>query len=339
MAMSRSRRERSAPEPPPLSGWLSRWAAGRWTVPDQVTSSCSLLSATVVYDNILGWSVLLSNTTFCRPTVRLWTKLRVHRPVAGSGYLRPLPRCRAAWPSSRPASRSSRARAASRWWRPPPIGPRPELQDERTGRRHDFAHKSDLLHSAILLPAGAPDELADRERLWNAVEAEREAQGRAAGARRRVLAAARAVGSGEHRAGPGDRAGAVRRPRHDRRSQRASRRADAGRQRHQDPRPCAADAAPGGPGRVRAQGAGLERQGAGRRLARAAGHARQPAPRGTGDRGPGRPSQLCRRAGWRSRAAATRRPSAGPGGWRSRRRWRRATRSASSPIRRWLWPC
>ena len=45
------------------------------------------------------------------------------------------------------------------------------LHDDRCNRSHDFKNKADLLHSAILLPAGAPDELADRERLWNAVEA------------------------------------------------------------------------------------------------------------------------------------------------------------------------
>lgn len=46
-----------------------------------------------------------------------------------------------------------------------------KLHDERTKRSHDFKNKADLLHSAVLLPAGAPDELADREHLWNAVEA------------------------------------------------------------------------------------------------------------------------------------------------------------------------
>ena len=46
-----------------------------------------------------------------------------------------------------------------------------KLHDERSNRSHDFKNKADLLHSAILLPAGAQDELADRERLWNAVEA------------------------------------------------------------------------------------------------------------------------------------------------------------------------
>ena len=45
------------------------------------------------------------------------------------------------------------------------------LHDDRSTRSHDFKNKADLLHSAILLPPGAPDELADRERLWNAVEA------------------------------------------------------------------------------------------------------------------------------------------------------------------------
>lgn len=45
------------------------------------------------------------------------------------------------------------------------------LHDARSNRSHDFKNKADLLHSAVLLPAGAPDEFADRERLWNAVEA------------------------------------------------------------------------------------------------------------------------------------------------------------------------
>ena len=45
------------------------------------------------------------------------------------------------------------------------------LHDARSNRSHDFKNKADLVHSAVLLPAGAPDEFADRERLWNAVEA------------------------------------------------------------------------------------------------------------------------------------------------------------------------
>jgi Ti-type conjugative transfer relaxase TraA len=45
------------------------------------------------------------------------------------------------------------------------------LTDERLGRDHDFTNKPDVIHSEVLLPDGAPDAFADRERLWNAVEA------------------------------------------------------------------------------------------------------------------------------------------------------------------------
>ena len=45
------------------------------------------------------------------------------------------------------------------------------LADERLGRDHDFTRKPGVIHSEVLLPDGAPQELADRERLWNAVEA------------------------------------------------------------------------------------------------------------------------------------------------------------------------
>ena len=44
------------------------------------------------------------------------------------------------------------------------------LADERLGRNHDFTRKPGVIHSEVLLPDGAPPELADRERLWNAVE-------------------------------------------------------------------------------------------------------------------------------------------------------------------------
>src|SRR3546814_17831316 len=37
-------------------------------------------------------------------------------------------------------------------------------------RTHDFTIKSGVVHSEILLPEGAPEEFADREKLWNAVE-------------------------------------------------------------------------------------------------------------------------------------------------------------------------
>src|SRR5215218_3783635 len=45
------------------------------------------------------------------------------------------------------------------------------LLDERDARTHDFRHKADVVHSEILLPAGAPERWADRAVLWNAVEA------------------------------------------------------------------------------------------------------------------------------------------------------------------------
>ncbi|MGI9362131.1 MAG: Ti-type conjugative transfer relaxase TraA [Parasphingorhabdus sp.] len=45
------------------------------------------------------------------------------------------------------------------------------LTDDRLGRDHDFTNKAGVVHSEIMLPEGAPDHLADRETLWNAVEA------------------------------------------------------------------------------------------------------------------------------------------------------------------------
>jgi Ti-type conjugative transfer relaxase TraA len=45
------------------------------------------------------------------------------------------------------------------------------LHDERLGHDQSFLSKSGVIHSAILLPAGAPDRLADRATLWNEVEA------------------------------------------------------------------------------------------------------------------------------------------------------------------------
>ncbi len=45
------------------------------------------------------------------------------------------------------------------------------LHDERLDRDHDFTNKSGVVHSEIMLPEGAPEEFADREKLWNAVEA------------------------------------------------------------------------------------------------------------------------------------------------------------------------
>lgn len=45
------------------------------------------------------------------------------------------------------------------------------LHDERLDRDHDFTNKSGVVHSEILLPENAPEVFADREKLWNAVEA------------------------------------------------------------------------------------------------------------------------------------------------------------------------
>jgi hypothetical protein len=45
------------------------------------------------------------------------------------------------------------------------------LPDEREARTHDFSGKADVVHSEILLPAGAPERWADRAVLWNEVEA------------------------------------------------------------------------------------------------------------------------------------------------------------------------
>lgn len=45
------------------------------------------------------------------------------------------------------------------------------LHDERLDRDHDFTNKDGVVYSEILLPEGAPSEFADREKLWNAVEA------------------------------------------------------------------------------------------------------------------------------------------------------------------------
>ena len=45
------------------------------------------------------------------------------------------------------------------------------LHDDRLDRNHDFSNKSGVVHSEVMLPDGAPDDLADREKLWNEVEA------------------------------------------------------------------------------------------------------------------------------------------------------------------------
>jgi Ti-type conjugative transfer relaxase TraA len=45
------------------------------------------------------------------------------------------------------------------------------LHDERLDRDHNFSNKAGIVHSEVMLPEGAPEHLADREKLWNAVEA------------------------------------------------------------------------------------------------------------------------------------------------------------------------
>ena len=45
------------------------------------------------------------------------------------------------------------------------------LRDDRLGRLSDFTGDRTVKHSEILLPQGAPARLAEREALWNAVEA------------------------------------------------------------------------------------------------------------------------------------------------------------------------
>ena len=46
-----------------------------------------------------------------------------------------------------------------------------KLYEASTGITHDYTFKSGVEHSEILLPQGAPEWMADRQTLWNAVEA------------------------------------------------------------------------------------------------------------------------------------------------------------------------
>lgn len=46
-----------------------------------------------------------------------------------------------------------------------------KLTDAREGKTHDYTRKQDVEHSEVLLPDHVPVELAEREALWNAVEA------------------------------------------------------------------------------------------------------------------------------------------------------------------------
>jgi hypothetical protein len=64
---------------------------------------------------------------------------------------------------SRGAGRSAVAAAAYR--------AATRLHDERLGRPHDFSNKAGVVHSEVMLPEGAPERFADRQTLWNEVEA------------------------------------------------------------------------------------------------------------------------------------------------------------------------
>ena len=64
---------------------------------------------------------------------------------------------------SRAAGRSAVAAAAYR--------SAERLHDERLDRDHDFTNKPGVVHSEVMLSEGAPEQLCDREQLWNAVEA------------------------------------------------------------------------------------------------------------------------------------------------------------------------
>ena len=44
------------------------------------------------------------------------------------------------------------------------------LRDERTGLTHDYTKKSGVEYSRVYTPYNAPEDLRDREKLWNAVE-------------------------------------------------------------------------------------------------------------------------------------------------------------------------
>lgn len=45
------------------------------------------------------------------------------------------------------------------------------IEDERTGKAHDYTRKPGVEHARLYAPEGAPDWARDRARLWNAVEA------------------------------------------------------------------------------------------------------------------------------------------------------------------------
>lgn len=45
-----------------------------------------------------------------------------------------------------------------------------KLHDDRCDKEHDYTHKQDVANSEIFIPENAPAWMADREKLWNAVE-------------------------------------------------------------------------------------------------------------------------------------------------------------------------
>src|SRR5690606_37013656 len=45
------------------------------------------------------------------------------------------------------------------------------LHDQRLDRHHDFTNKAGVIHSEVMLPENAPEQLRNREALWNSVEA------------------------------------------------------------------------------------------------------------------------------------------------------------------------
>ncbi|MGN6850078.1 MAG: Ti-type conjugative transfer relaxase TraA [Sphingomicrobium sp.] len=45
------------------------------------------------------------------------------------------------------------------------------LHDQHLDRHHDFSNKAGVIHSEVMLPEGAAEQLSDRATLWNAVEA------------------------------------------------------------------------------------------------------------------------------------------------------------------------
>jgi hypothetical protein len=53
--------------------------------------------------------------------------------------------------------------------------------DERYEKIQDYSRKEDIVHEEILLPENAPEWMADREKLWNAVEVCRKKKRRSIG--------------------------------------------------------------------------------------------------------------------------------------------------------------